>query len=225
MKVLVLAIAVYRFLHHALQLLSRTTHAIASATFIYPPKLAALTSTTWCEYLCPAVRSTLWWSVAILMSHFFLTLAILEILEDGVWHHLQKLFWNIVKLSTSDAFKFLAVYILVFSYFVAPVSSVNTWLEVITKVLAPFQVAKMYIWYRDDAWDRLGDFWAVFWLSAVSTSILTSLVMTASHVSVLSFLNWWLWAIALILTAAEAVSNSLWALCCDLRSAPPRLTR
>jgi hypothetical protein len=67
---------------------------------------------------------------------------------------------------------------LVFSYFVVPVSSVNTWLDVIAKVLAPFQVAKMYIWYRDDAWDRLGDFWAVFWLSAVSTSILKSLVMT-----------------------------------------------
>jgi hypothetical protein len=112
MKVLGLAMVVYRFLHHALQLLSRTTQAIVSATFIYPPKLAALTSTTWCEYLCPAVRSTLWWSVTILMSPFILTVAILETLEDGVWLHLQKLFWNIAKLSTSDAFKFHRMLIL-----------------------------------------------------------------------------------------------------------------
>jgi hypothetical protein len=83
-----MAMAVYGFLLRTLQWLCRTTQAIVSAIFIYGPKLVSLTRTILCECLCLKVRSTLWWSVAILKSPFILTSAILEILEDDLWHHM-----------------------------------------------------------------------------------------------------------------------------------------
>ena len=95
----------------------------------------------------------------------------------------------------------------------------------ITKVLAPLQMTKLYVWYWNEAWDSLGDFWAAFALAAVSTSVLTSLVMTAPHASVLSFLNRWVYAVVFLLTIAEPVGNFLSMLFAVTTAELPRLMK
>lgn len=215
----------HRHLYSALQWSNQTTQNLVSINLLYTHRMAVLVKKILCTCLWPAVRSTLWWSIAIAMTPFITILAILEAMEDGHWPQLSKLFWKMVDISTGQVFKFYAMYFLLLSYFVAPASSVNKWLEIITKMVAPFQVAQLYTWYLDEAWDRLGDFWAVFTLSAVSTSILTSLIMTAPHGSVFSFLNRWVYAIVFILSVAELVQSFLGALYYEIGYALPRLRR
>jgi hypothetical protein len=138
---------------------------------------------------------------------------------------LLKLFWKTIDFSTGEVFKFYAMCFPLLSYFVAPASSVNKWLEIITKIVKPFQVARLRTWCRDEGWDRIGDFWAVFTLSTASNSILMSLIMTAPHVSVLSFLNRWVYAIVFILSVVEPVRSFLNRLYYEIRYALPRSRR
>jgi hypothetical protein len=159
------------------------------------------------------------------MTPFIAILAILEILEDGFWPHLLKLFWKVVDFSTGEEFGFYVAYFVILSYFIEPASSVTRWLEMITKVLAPFQLAKLYVWYWNEAWDSLDNFWAAFTLAAVSTSVLTSLIMTAPHASVLSFLNRWVYAVVFLLTIAEPVGIFLGMLYAVMRTELPRLMK
>jgi hypothetical protein len=215
----------YKFFHSALHWFSEMMQTIVAALLLYTSRIAALTKMTVFAYLWLPIKSSLWWSVAIAMTPFFAILAILEALEDNLWPHLPKIFWEIVDFSTGEVFRFYAMYFLFLSYFVAPVSSVTKWLETITKIFAPFQVARLYIWYRDEAWNRLGDFWAVFALNAVSTSILTSLIMAEPQLSVLSFLNRWVYAIVFILSVAEPIWTFLGALYYDIKTALPQVRR
>ena len=214
-----------RFLCVVMRWLLQTTQKFVSTVIFANQRLIASSKLFACKYLCPAVVSALWWIVAIAMTPFIAILVILEILEDGLWPHLLKLFRKVVDFSSGDELRFYAAYFVVLSYFIAPASSVTRWLEMITKVLAPFQLAKLYVWYWNEAWDSLGNFWAAFTLAAVFTSVLTSLVMTAPHASVLSFLNRWVYAIVFLLTIAEPLAAFLGMLYAVVRAELPRLMK
>ena len=192
---------------------------------LYTKGLAVLTTLIVGTYLSSAFKSLLWWTVAIAMTPFFVILAILEALEDSFWPTMPKLFWKAVDFSTREVFKFYAGFFLLLAICVAPASSITKWVETTTKILAPFQVAKLYTWYREEAWDRLGDFWAVVTLSAVSTSVSTSLFMNAPHASVLSFLNWWIYGIVATLTVVEPALSLLGVFYASIRSGLPQVAR
>jgi hypothetical protein len=224
-KVIQLFLKLCRLLHVVMRWLLQTTQNFVSTVIFGNQRLIASSKLFASKYLCPAVESALWWSVAIAMTPFIAILAILEILEDGLWPHLLKLFRKIVDFSSGNELRFYAAYFVVLSYIIAPASSVTRWLETITKVLAPFQVVKLYVWYWNEAWDSLGDFWAAFTLAAAFTSVLTSLVMTAPHASVLSFLNRWVYAIVFLLTIAEPVATFLGMLYAVVRAELPRLMK
>jgi hypothetical protein len=215
----------FRFLCSALQWFPPKIQILGSTLFLYTHRLAVLTKTIVCTHLWPAVKSTLWWTIAIAMTPFVAVLAFLEILEDGLWPQLPKLFWKIVDFSTGEVFKFYAIWFLALSYFIFPASSVTKWLEMITIILAPFQVSRLYTWYRDEAWDRLGDRWAASTLSAVSIIVLISLIMTAPHASVLVFLNRWVYATVFVLAVAEPVRTFLGMLYYDFRTILSQLMR
>src|SRR2546423_2930252 len=145
-----------RFLRSALQWLSSSIRALSAALSYHASRLAILTKLIVHTYLWTAVKSFLWWTLAIAFTPFIAVLAILEILENGLWPHVPKLLWKLVDFCTGDTFQLWAGIFLADAYFVAPASSATRWLEKIAKVLAPFQVAKLYSWYRYEAWDRLG---------------------------------------------------------------------
>jgi len=214
-----------RFLRVAMRWLLQTAQKFVSTVISGNQRLVGSSKLFACKHVRPAVESALWWSIAIAMTPFTAILVISEILEDGLWPHLLKLFWKVVEFSSGNELRFCAAYFVVLSYFIAPASSVTTWLEMITKVLAPFQLAKLYVWYLNEAWDSLGNFWAAFTLAAVFTSVLTSLVMTAPHASVLSFLNRWVYAVVFLLTIAEPVATFLGRLYAGMRAELPRLMK
>jgi hypothetical protein len=96
--------------------------------------------------------------------------------------------------------------------------------------MAPFIITLatleiLYVWYWNDLWDSLSGFWAAFALAAVSTSLLTSLVMTAPHASVLLFLNRWVYAVVFLLAIAETVGKFLGMLYGVTRAELPRLIK
>jgi hypothetical protein len=63
---------------------------------------------------------------------------------------LLKLFRKVVNFSMGKVFGFYAAYFIVLSYFIVPASSVTGRPEMITKVPAPFQMAKLYVWYWNE---------------------------------------------------------------------------
>ena len=217
--------ALHGFIHGALKWLSSTSQTLVSNLNLNAHRLASLAKLIVCTYLWAAVKSFLWWTVAIAFTPFIVILPILEILEDGLLPHVPKLFWKIVDFCTGEGFKLYAVCFLAAAYLVAPAFSVKRWLEIITKILAPFQAVKLYTWYMDEAWDMLGDFWAPVTFATFITLVLTSLFMNAPHVSVLSFLNRWVYAILFILTIAEPTWTLLGLLYAYTRTGLPRVMR